>query len=57
MVMLGRLFQSAVRELPQKVAVRCGSLVVTYSELSARAQRIARFVRTERVDLEECVAL
>ncbi|WP_432108394.1 amino acid adenylation domain-containing protein [Streptomyces sp. AA1529] len=50
-------FEDVVRQAPDAVAVRCADRTLSYGELNARANRIARFLRTRGVGRETLVAL
>jgi nonribosomal peptide synthetase DhbF len=51
------LFQEQVRRVPDAPAVVCGGGVVSYAELSARANRLARFLVSRRAGPEGLVAV
>ncbi|MGP3976837.1 amino acid adenylation domain-containing protein [Streptomyces sp. 8N114] len=50
-------FEEMVRAAPDAVAVRCEDRSLTYGELNARANQVARFLRTRGVGRESLVAL
>ncbi|WP_425578097.1 amino acid adenylation domain-containing protein [Streptomyces albiaxialis] len=50
-------FEEVVRASPDAVAVRSGETTLTYAELNARANQVARFLRTRGVGRESLVAL
>ncbi|MEU3700630.1 amino acid adenylation domain-containing protein, partial [Streptomyces griseoviridis] len=51
------LFDGRVHATPEAVAVRCGSVELSYAELAARANRLARYVRRSGVGVEDRVGL
>ncbi|GHF43631.1 amino acid adenylation domain-containing protein [Deinococcus metalli] len=51
------LFEAQVRRTPDAVALRSGSAVITYRELNARANRLARHLRAHGVEGETPVAI
>ncbi|WP_341720548.1 amino acid adenylation domain-containing protein [Micromonospora sp. FIMYZ51] len=50
-------FEDVVRRTPDAVAVRCADRELTYRELNARANRLARYLRAQGVGRETLVAL
>ncbi|MGW2048376.1 amino acid adenylation domain-containing protein [Streptomyces sp. NPDC001858] len=54
---LDEWFEDAVRRDPDAVAVRCAGQSLTYGELNARANRLARYLRALGVTRESPVAL
>jgi len=54
---LPELFKASVRAWPDKVAVVCGDVEVTYGDLDARADRLGRLLVSRGVRAERIVAL
>jgi non-ribosomal peptide synthetase component F len=54
---LHELVEASVARTPDAVAVSCGSEVLTYGELDARAETLARYLRSRGVRSEDRVAL
>ncbi|MGH3688082.1 MAG: condensation domain-containing protein, partial [Pseudonocardiaceae bacterium] len=54
---LPALFQTQVQATPQAAAVVCGDVALTYAQLNARANRLARALITRGVGPERIVAL
>ncbi|HEU4594867.1 MAG TPA: AMP-binding protein, partial [Pyrinomonadaceae bacterium] len=54
---LGELFEAQVGRTPEAVALICEGEAVTYAELNARANRLARRLRAEGVEAESRVAV
>ncbi|MFE9392673.1 amino acid adenylation domain-containing protein [Streptomyces sp. NPDC006784] len=50
-------FEEVVRQVPDAVAVCCADRTLTYGELNARANRLARYLREQGVEHESLVAL
>ncbi|MGP3976838.1 amino acid adenylation domain-containing protein [Streptomyces sp. 8N114] len=50
-------FEEIVREVPDAVAVRCEDRSLTYRELNARANRLARYLRAQGVTRDALVAV
>jgi len=51
------LFEEQTRKTPQSVAVQFGSECLTYAELEARSNQLARYLRRQGVDSENLVGL
>ncbi|AHH97301.1 non-ribosomal peptide synthase/polyketide synthase [Kutzneria albida] len=56
-ISLPELFQRQVRRTPDAIAVTCGDTAVTYAELNARANRLARYLVERGAGPERFVAL
>ena len=54
---LPELLEARVAATPDAVAVRCGDAVLTYGELNARANRMARYLAGRGIGPESVVAL
>jgi amino acid adenylation domain-containing protein len=50
-------FEKIVRQYPQRIAVKMGEVVVTYADLNAMANRLARMILTQQGDKAEAIAL
>jgi amino acid adenylation domain-containing protein/non-ribosomal peptide synthase protein (TIGR01720 family) len=51
------LFAEQARKEPERIAVACGAEQLTYGELNARANRLARYLRRNGVETESRVCL
>ncbi len=51
------LFETAAKRAPNRIAVECGEQSLTYSELNARANRLADFLRRSGVKPGNCVGI
>ena len=51
------LFDEQVARTPDSVAVKCGTLALTYSELNSRANRLAHFLRSRGAGRESLVGV
>ncbi|MGV9409332.1 amino acid adenylation domain-containing protein [Nocardia sp. NPDC003693] len=56
-LLLPDLLDAAVRRAAESEALRCGEIALTYRELDARAQRLARRLRARGIGPEDVVAL
>lgn len=51
------LFERQVRLTPNKVAVECDGIAITYLELNEHANRLAHYLRQSGVNSEDCVGI
>lgn len=51
------LFEERVATMPERIAVEFGSQTLTYSQLNARANRLARYLRARGVGPDKAVAV
>ncbi|MBW8873668.1 MAG: amino acid adenylation domain-containing protein [Acidobacteria bacterium] len=54
---LHELFEAQVTRTPDRIAVACDGREVTYAELNARANRLARHLRTQGVETDGLVGI
>jgi len=51
------LFERQVEKTPHAIAVECGNLTLTYAELNARSNQLARYCRKQGVGPQDLVAI
>jgi amino acid adenylation domain-containing protein/FkbH-like protein len=57
MAAIHELFEMQVRRTPERPAVRCGERELSYAQLNAQAEQLARFLRTKAIGAGSIVAV